>query len=94
MGIYGVILAGSACQNAVAVALSFVARFNTMRQYLREWTYDGADRSTPSRSQLDVDACFVPLMKWILDLWKSGTMALAIVPTMKGDRINALVISG
>ena len=34
--VYGAILAGSGCQSAVAVALSFVSGFNTMRQYLRE----------------------------------------------------------
>ena len=42
MWVCGAILAGSGCQNAVATALSFVASFNTMRQYLREWLYDGA----------------------------------------------------
>ncbi|MCY4651652.1 MAG: transposase [Dehalococcoidia bacterium] len=55
--------------------------------------YDGADRSNPCLSQLDAGGCFVPLMRWLLDLWRSDTLALAIDPTMKGDRINALVIS-
>ncbi|MCY4651653.1 MAG: hypothetical protein OXC95_00645, partial [Dehalococcoidia bacterium] len=32
--VYCTILAGSGCQSAVAVSLSFVAGFNTMRQYL------------------------------------------------------------
>lgn len=91
--VYGTILAGSGCQNAVAVALSFVSGFNTMRQYLREWIYDGSDRSNPCLSQVEVRGCFVPLMRWILSLWKSDRLALAIDPTMKGDRINALVIS-
>ena len=89
----GTILAGSGCQSAVAVALSFVSGFNTMRQYLREWLYDGADRSNPCLTQLDVSGCFAPLMRWIVSLWKSDTLALAIDPTMKGDRINALVVS-
>ena len=91
--VYGAILAGSGCQSAVAVSLSFVAGFNTMRQYLREWLYDGADRSNPCLTQLDVSVCFVPLMRWVLELWKSDTLALAIDPTMKGDRLAALVIS-
>ena len=43
--------------------------------------------------QLDVSACFVPLLKWLLDLWKSDRMVLAIDPTMKGDQINSIVIS-
>ena len=56
--VYGTILAGSGCQNAVAVALSFVSGFNTMRQYLREWLYDGADRSNPCLSQVEVSGVF------------------------------------
>ena len=36
----GAILAGSACQNAVASALSPWGRWNNLRQYLREWLYD------------------------------------------------------
>ncbi len=91
--VYGAIQAGSGCQNAVAAALSFVAKFYTMRQYLREWLYDGADRACPSRSQVDVEACFVPLMRWVLELWKSDCLAIAIDPTLKGDRISALAIS-
>ena len=37
----GAILAGSACQNAVASALSPRGSWNNLRQYLREWLYDG-----------------------------------------------------
>ena len=43
--VYGAILAGSACQSAVATNLSFMGSFNTVRQYLREWLYDGKDLS-------------------------------------------------
>ena len=31
--VYGAILAGSACQNAVGTALSFMGSFNSIRQY-------------------------------------------------------------
>ena len=44
----GAILAGSACQNAVASALSPWRKWNNLRQYLREWLYDGSDRTSPS----------------------------------------------
>ena len=42
----GVILAGSG-QDAVASALSPWGRWNNLRQYLREWLYDGSDRARP-----------------------------------------------
>ena len=91
--VYGTIVGGSGCQNAVVCALSFVAGFHTMRQYLREWMYDGRDRTSPCRTQLDVRLCFVPLLRWILAWWRSRELALAIDPTMRGDQINSIVIS-
>ena len=50
----GAILAGAAGQNAVASALSPWGRWNNLRQYLREWLYDGNDRARPCRTELDV----------------------------------------
>ena len=50
----GTILAGSACQNAVASALSTRGNWNNLRQYLREWLYDGGDRARPCKTELDV----------------------------------------
>ena len=89
----GTILAGSACQNAVASALSPWGRWNNLRQYLREWLYDGSDRTSPCQTQLDVTLCFAPLLRWVLAWWCSGRLALAIDPTLKGDQTTAIVIS-
>ena len=93
----GAILAGSACQNAVASALSPWRKWNNLRQYLRqylrEWLYDGSDRKTPCQTQLDVALCFAPLLKWVLAWWRSERLALAIDPTFKGDQTTAIVIS-
>ena len=89
----GAILAGSACQNAVASALSPWRKWNNLRQYLREWLYDGSDRTSPCQTQLDVTLCFAPLLKWVLAWWRSGGLALAIDPTLKGDQTTAIVIS-
>ena len=91
--VYGTILARSACQNAVATALAAVSSYGSLRQYLREWLYDGRDRASPCRVQLDVRSCFVPLLRWVLAWWESDRLVLAIDPTMKGDRINSIVIS-
>ena len=59
----GAILAGSACQNAVASALSPWGAWNNFRQYLREWLYDGSDRARPCQTELDVSLCFAPLLR-------------------------------
>ena len=89
----GAILAGSACQNAVASALSPWGKWNGRRQYLREWLYDGSDRARPCQTELDVTLCFAPLLRWVLTWWQSGQVALAIDPTLKGDQTTAIVIS-
>ena len=94
----GAILAGSACQNAVASALSPWRKWNNLRQYLREWLYDGSDRTSPCQTQLDVTLCFAPLLRWVLAWWVlawwySERLALAIDPTLKGDQTTAIVIS-
>ena len=91
--VYGSIMARSSCQNTVAGALTVFGNYGSLRQYLREWLYDGADRASPCRVQLDVAACFMPLFRWLLSLWQSERLALAIDPTMKGDKITAIVIS-
>ena len=56
----GAILAGSACQSAVASALLPWGRRNSRRQYLREWLYDGSDRARPCQTELDVIAASRP----------------------------------
>ena len=89
----GTILAGSACQNAVASALSTRGNWNNLRQYLREWLYDGGDRARPCQTELDVSLCFAPLLRWVLAWWCSGRLALAVDPTLKGDDTTAIVIS-
>ena len=89
----GAILAGSACQNAVASALSARGNWNSLRQYLREWLYDGSDRARPCQTELDVSLCFAPLLRWVLTWWRSGRLALAVDPTLKGDQTTAIVIS-
>ena len=56
--VYGAVVAQSACQNAVVSALGAVGRFHTVRQYLREWLYDGADKAAPCQPQVEVEQCF------------------------------------
>ena len=71
----GAILAGSACQNAVASALSPWGSWNNLRQYLREWLYDGSGRTSPCQTRLDATLCFAPLLRWVLAWRRSGRLA-------------------
>lgn len=91
--VYGAILAESATQSAVVAALMFVGKMNTVRQYLREWLYDGEDRAAPSHTELDVSVCFAALMRWVLSLWQGNHLALAVDATLHGEKVAALVVS-
>ncbi len=84
--VYGTILAESGCQNAVVTALLAVGRWNNLRQHLREWLYNGRDRASPCRAQLEVRRCFVPLLRWLLAWWQPDRLALAIDPTDRPNR--------
>lgn len=91
--VYGMILAQSMCQNAVITALLARGRWHGVRQYLREWLYDGADKAAPCRTQVDVSLCFPSLLGWVLSWWQGNDLALAVDATAHGDRVVALVIS-
>lgn len=94
MWVYGTILAGSACQNAVITALCTMEReLNTMRQYLRQWLYDGTDKAVPCAAQVPVRVCFAPLLRWILSWWDGKDLALAVDATAHGPTVTALVVS-
>lgn len=90
---YGTILAKSACQSAVVAALMVCGSFNTIRQNIRQWLYDGKDKARPCKSQLEVSLCFGPLMRWVLSWWEAEQIALAVDVTNHGDRLVAVVVS-
>ena len=91
--VYGTILAQSGCQTAVITALRALGGWETLRQYLREWTYDGADRAAPCRTELEVAACFAPLLSWLLGWWRASHLPLAIDATLHGDRLAVVAVS-
>jgi Transposase DDE domain len=91
--VYGTLLAQSACQNAVITALLTRGAWHALRQRLREWLYDGADKADPCRTQVEVTACFAPLLGWVLTWWQGDTLAVALDATAHGDLVVALVLS-
>jgi hypothetical protein len=93
MWVYGSVLAGSACQNAVIGVLCAFERWHTARQRLREWLADGKDKARPTATQIAVEACFAPLMGWALSLWQEKRVLLAIDSTHHKDKNTVLVVS-
>jgi hypothetical protein len=92
--VVGTVLADSACQTAVVAALlPLGAGRHAVRQYLREWLYDGADRAEPCGTTLDVGTCFVPLLRWVLGWWQGTAVPLALDATNLGPRWVVLTVS-
>ena len=91
--VYGTVLAKSACQNAVVTALLVIAPWHTLRQYLREWLYDGEDRAARVTTKVDVSMCFGPLLRWVLSLWQGLDLALAVDATTHRDQVVSLTVS-
>jgi len=92
---FGTVLAGSGCQSAVLTALEPVvgpAHAPALRNRLREWLYDGADKHAACRAEIDIGACFGPLLAWVLRWWRGEELALALDATaLKGRLVVASV---
>ena len=94
--VYGTILAGSACQSAVVTALEpMVGAGHTeaARARMREWLYDGADKAAPCQAEVEVSACFAPVLRWVLSWWPDAVLPLALDATTLGDRVVVLAIA-
>ena len=89
----GALPAHSACQHAVTAALEAYGPWHAVRQRLRAWCYDGADKAAPCRAQVGVGACFAPLLGWVLSWWRGDRLALAVDATSQGDQLTARVVS-
>jgi hypothetical protein len=60
---------------------------------LYEWCVDAPTKAGRQRTALDADACFAPLLRWIVRLWAGTQLALAIDATSLGSRFTVLTIS-
>src|SRR3954465_3787793 len=90
--VLGAVLAQSACQAAVLAALLPWAPYHALRQRLREWLLDGADKACPCAAQVDVERCFAPLLRWVLAWWQGRELALAVDATAHRGDVGALVV--
>ena len=93
--VYGTVVAQSGCLNAILTVLEAgdPGSWHNRRQYLREWLYDGADKSAPCATQVEVQACFAPLLSWVLDLWQDEKLALAVDVTNQRDELVVITVS-
>jgi hypothetical protein len=92
---FGIVLAQCCGLNKVVTVLVPILGGSclTIRSRLQEFYQPADAKSGIVRQQLDVTACFAPLLKWILSGWPSTRLALAMDATTLADRLTVLSIS-
>ncbi len=94
---FGMMVTQSCGLTTVATFLaSLLGRsYDAQRQQLREFCYEAADKRGQQRRQVEVQACFAPLLRWVLAWWPHGEqrLALALDATTLGQRFVVLAIS-
>jgi hypothetical protein len=78
---------------AVFLGLVLGKGYHAVRQCLREWCYDAADKQGLGRQEVVVHACFAPLLGWVLRHWSGRRLALAVDATSLSDCFVVLTIS-
>src|SRR4051812_23223094 len=68
--VLGAVLAQRAHQSAVIAALLPWLPYHALRQRLREWLLNGADKTAPCAVQVEAHHCFAPLLRWVLGWWQ------------------------
>ena len=74
----GVLAADSGGESAVLAALAREGlETQAARARLREVLCDGAERAAPCATSLDVEACFAPLLAWVVSWWAGDTLPIS-----------------
>jgi hypothetical protein len=95
----GMAVAGRCGLSCVGFALGrwLGQTFDTVRERLRDWYCGAADKSGAARGvrrgELAVEACFGPLLAWVLADWDGTDLAVALDATTLGTRFVVLAAS-
>jgi hypothetical protein len=75
------------------LALLMRQKVATVEQRLYEWCCPAAHKAGDKRQTVDVTTCFMPLLRWVVALWATTQMALALDATSLGARFVVLTVS-
>lgn len=97
LAVYSLGVIATSCCGLSCVALYLASllgfKFNSIRKRLSEFYKDKEDKSGSKRRDLEVSGCFAPLLGWLISMWPSKQLPLAIDVTNLGDRFHVLCIS-
>lgn len=66
---------------------------STLRQRLREWTWEKEAKAGRKRQEVEVSACFLPLLRWVLSWWAAGERRLALAMDASSLGMTFVVLS-
>ena len=91
---FGIACARSSGRLTVATFLALLLGCSVaaIAQRWYDWCLNASDKAGGKRAELDVTRCFVPLLRWIIALWRSTQIALTLDATSLGDRFVVLAI--
>lgn len=81
-------IASTTC--AFFLAQLFAQPYNSMRQRLREFYWPAEQKPGTDRQELHLTRCFVPLLRWILSLYRADELILALDVTLVRDRLAVI----
>jgi hypothetical protein len=92
---YGIALTRSCGRLTVATFLALLLRQKvaTVEQRLYEWCCLATHKAGAKRQTVDVTTCFMPLLRWVVVLWTSTQIALALDAPSVGARFVVLTVS-
>jgi len=93
---FGMVMTGRCGLTVIVTFLSLLLGETpgNLRQRLREWNYESAQKRGKKRQAVEVSANFGALLRWLLREWSAkGQLVLAMDVTYLGDRLTILAIS-
>jgi Transposase DDE domain len=95
--VFGMVIMRHCGQTQIATFLSGLRgyKFGTIKQRLREFTYEAEAKQGQNRQQVDVNTCFSPLLGWVLSKFKGQNreLVLALDATYLRDQFVILAVS-
>ena len=90
----GMIIAQAIGLSRVAWALAELLNqsYQSVQQRLREFYLPASKKWGGKRRELEVEACFAPLLAWLLQGWRGLRLPIALDATNLGDRFTVLSI--
>src|SRR5260221_11752981 len=78
---FGMVLTQSCGISSVSVFLGMLLekKENTVRQQLREFTYEPDSNRGSKRREVEVESCFGDLLRWVISWWADEERRMALV---------------